>query len=221
MLKQSNKKIIFFESVMHEQNSAAITLMNLFQKWDKDNLFFMSTNDEIIKSRKYGYKNFYHLGKKEYVHAFPFNLFSKKDNHDESIETITNVKGPIYDNSLIKHKFSALASIKFFINRIIVFLNLDLIFHRCILSKDLENWINNIKPNYIYTTLSSRYSILFMLAIHKKLKLPIVVHILDDWPTTIYNKGIFKVFLKRLIDKELIELLSIATIKIGISNQMA
>ena len=56
MLKMPNKKIIFFESVMHEQNSAAITLMNLFQKWDRDHLFFIATEDEIIKSRLFAEK---------------------------------------------------------------------------------------------------------------------------------------------------------------------
>jgi glycosyltransferase involved in cell wall biosynthesis len=217
----SNKKIIFFESVMHEQNSASITLINLFQKWDKNNLFFIATEDEITKSRKYGFKNFYKLGKKEYVHAFPFNLFSKKDKHNDNIKAQKSVLESKIDVSSNKDKKSVLGLFKIFINRIIVFLNVDLIFHRCVLSQDLEKWILDIKPDYVYATLSSRYSILFMLELHRKTKTPIVVHILDDWPTTIYNKGIFKVFLKRLIDKELIELLSIATIKIGISNQMA
>lgn len=206
---------------MHEQNSASITLMNLFQQWDKNNLFFIATEDEITKSRKYGFENFYKLGKKEYVHAFPFNLFSKNDKPNDNIKADEIGLGSDIDASSNEDKKSVLGLLKIFMNRIIVIFNVDLIFHRCILSKDLENWILDIKPDYVYATLSSRYSILFMLTIQKRLKLPIVIHILDDWPTTIYNKGIFKIFLKKIINKELIDLFSKATIKIGISNQMA
>ena len=81
--------------------------------------------------------------------------------------------------------------------------------------------IDEFKPDVIYAQASSRESVLFATQMQEYIKKPMVFHMMDDWPSTISEKGPFKNIWKNIIDKEFRILLSKATVLLSISDYMA
>lgn len=84
------------------------------------------------------------------------------------------------------------------------------------------NWINEFKPDILYITVSTRDGILFAKKLHIRLEIPLVIHMMDDWPSYIDHEAMFlKKFWKRKIDNEFRDLLERASLLLCISDLMA
>ena len=89
------------------------------------------------------------------------------------------------------------------------------------LSSEFCEWVDNFKPDVLYTQCETREDILFVSELYDYLKLPMVFHMMDDWPTTVGVKGPMRTFWKNKIDKEFRQLLDKADLLMGISDFMA
>jgi glycosyltransferase involved in cell wall biosynthesis len=89
------------------------------------------------------------------------------------------------------------------------------------LSEDFCRWLDDFRPDVIYDQPSTRDSILFCLDVHSYLGKPLILHMMDDWPSTISDRGIFKKFWNRIIDQEFRRLLDRTSILMSISHEMA
>ena len=70
------------------------------------------------------------------------------------------------------------------------------------LSSDFKSWLAEFKPDVLYLQVSTRQSVSFAQQLYDYLKIPAVIHMMDDWPSTIGQKGLFKNYYRRKIDKE-------------------
>jgi glycosyltransferase involved in cell wall biosynthesis len=89
------------------------------------------------------------------------------------------------------------------------------------LSEDFCNWLDAFNPDVIYAQTATRDGILFCRAVHSYLKKPLIFHMMDDWPSTISDKGLFKNYWHKKIDQEFRILLDKADILMSISDEMA
>src|SRR5665647_1571478 len=210
-------RVLIFGQPFNRNSGGGITLSNLFNGWEKDKIAVACTGHMTNNLTTDICDYYYQLGNKEHKWVFPFNKFQK---HFESgVLKITD------DNQEINQVLSKPGIRKKFVDQIFypslryfgLFYNISSIK----LSKEFCEWLNEFKPDILYVQVSERDAILFAQVLQSFLKIPMIIHIMDDWPTTISSKGIFKNYWRKKIDKEFRELLNRASLLMSISDAMA
>lgn len=89
------------------------------------------------------------------------------------------------------------------------------------LSDALEAWVSAFQPTLLYTILGSNEMMDLVEKLRVRFSLPLVVHVMDDWPSVIYRGGIFS-FLQRWKKDRLIQsMMNVATARFAICQDMA
>ncbi len=216
------KKILFIDATLHKKNATAITLSNLFGSWPKENLYMIGSQEMVHLSKLEGYKNNYVLEDKDYYHKFPLGFFLKLTRIFKNKLSFLKAKSSFESRS---NEFKSLDLSKKFSPRSLFFffqrLGLDHLFFRQIISNELRSWIKKSDPDYFYAVLSTRHSILFAEKLLIEFNKPIIIHIMDDWPSTIGSDNVFKKYWNKKINLELKKLLSNVYKRVAISELMA
>ncbi|MEJ7828427.1 MAG: glycosyltransferase [Segetibacter sp.] len=210
------KVLIIGESFNHTQGGG-ITLCSLFKGWDREKLAVACSGYSLLGNIDTRIcSNYYQLGYNENKWRFPFNFLQRK-----------YYSGPLkFDEEKIKNITIAKSKIRIkiimnFFYPLLEYFGLYHYFQKSEISKDFRYWLKDFNPDVIYVQATSRAEILFCLSVHSYLQKPLIYHVMDDWPSIISQKGLFKKFWKKKIDKDLRSLLSIATILMSISEEMA
>jgi len=207
-------RVLISGQYFHTRSGSGITLTNLFSGWNKDKI--AATASYIANPSFDICDNYYQIGSKELILRFPFNL-KKRSNlpssgkclpSDHLLDTIILPKTKktffrrIYDNFL----FST-----------------GLIHYRSkfIISPEFFCWVKSFNPEIIYSQLSSLEEIRIVTALHKELKVPLVIHIMDDWPRTIGRRYFPRILWTRIIHKEFLYLFSVSKSLLSISEAMS
>jgi glycosyltransferase involved in cell wall biosynthesis len=213
-------KVLIVGTNFNRITGGGITLSNLFKGWDKNSIAVVSNlidynGNEICEK-------YYQIGNLENKRPFPFNFIRLKVKSGGRI-----IKQNNNDNSQTnkKKKTSVIKNIYLILNRFTVtilnFLGLSNYFYKWEVSDDLIKWIKEFNPDIIYTQLSKLVLIRFVQDIYDKLKIPIAIHIMDDWPQTINSGSLFSSYWRKVIDKEFRHLLDDAKILLSISEAMS
>jgi glycosyltransferase involved in cell wall biosynthesis len=210
-------KVLIIGQPFNNDTGGGITLSNLFNGWDKDKLavacsgYLLLDNIDTEVCRIY-----YQLGYKEHKWRFPFNYLQRK-----------------YYSGLIKFDSKRIQNltihkselrVKLIMNLFYPFLEYIGLSHyikKTELSEDFCNWLNDYNPDVIYAQTTSRDGILFCRSVHSYLKKPFIFHMMDDWPSTISDKGLFRKYWRKKIDHEFSLLLDKTDILMSISDEMA
>jgi len=208
-------KVLIIGEQFDRRSGSGITLSNLFWGWNINNIAVASS--EIFSPDVSVCNKYYYLGYQEIKWKFPFNL-----------KLITQKKKPGLTADLLKNNQMAFvkpseSGLKKIQNKVIT---ISGILHRrreIIISQEFKNWVNDFAPELIYTQLSSFELIEFVSKFQKEFNLPLVIHIMDDWPKTIVDgqKFIFKHYWKALIGKKLKNLFNNADLLLSISDAMS
>jgi glycosyltransferase involved in cell wall biosynthesis len=217
------KIVLLIDATLHKKDATGITLSNLFGSWPKENLYMIGKPEFTELSRIEGYRNVYALDDKDYYHKFPlgFAINTLKLFKNKYCITKTGEFTRIKSSNTNYNSFTNLIFLRKLIVYIFHRLGLDHLFFRQVISADLRNWIMDTNPDFFYALLSTRHSILFAEKLVSEFQKPIIVHFMDDWPTTIGNKSFFYQFWNRKINCDLKRLLQVSHRKIGISELMA
>lgn len=156
----------------------AVTAMSLFSKWDKDNLYCISTS---FQNNTNYFNSCYKLGNSEISYAFPFKHFLKLP------PTILN-----YDDSLKKDEIRNVSFLRNLYNILIIpilkYLGIYSSRIKIDVSEQLFEWINHISPNIIYTSVSNLETAKFILKIMEVFpKIKYVIHGYDEWCNPNYS----------------------------------
>ena len=89
-----------------------------------------------------------------------------------------------------------------------------------ILSSGLEQWISEFRPQVLYTILGNNAMLELADAIQRRFALPLVIHMMDDWPETSYRGGALSFLARRKMDRLLAALMQRATLRFGICDAM-
>ena len=210
------KKVLIIGQGFNNNTGYGVTLTNLFSGWPNDKIA-LATYGESMKNISFNkVKNVYLIGKDEVNVSFPFSLFKKSFKSGPIKQNSTQIK----EAKNLSKKNSPLRL--FFLKTVFLFIRKSGIYNfaeKLILSKKFEDWIIDIKPDIIYTQIGSLISINFFTDVVNKFKIPIIVHIMDDWPLTI--PGYFGWLYKRKLHNSIKQFFSICSSHMAISEDMA
>lgn len=208
-------KILIFGPPFNKFTGGGITLSNLFKGWPKDRIAVASTGHVLQDLTTDVCDTYYLLGKDEQRWLFPFNLLQRPF-----------PSGLIsFNKSESKIQFHYKATLR----RILVdrffypFVQWLGLFHclsKISFSQQFKDWLSLFKPEILYIQVTTREDILFSIQLSDYLGIPAVIHNMDDWPSTISNKGLFKNYWRRRIDKEFRQLLNRMGLYLSISDAM-
>lgn len=211
-------KVLILGQTFNKKDGGGVTMSNLFKGWPKDKLAVAATVNLSKDIDTSVCEIYYQLGYKNKQHPFPLNIILPKIKigiipvsgiNNEGVNKATPVKTGNYK------------TIYSWVTACLHFFGLFNIFYKSTVTPQFETWLNKFDPDIIYTQLASLELIRFTDKIHERSKKPLVIHMMDDWPSTISKTGLFKNYWHRVIEKELKSLTLKATLLLSISETMA
>jgi glycosyltransferase involved in cell wall biosynthesis len=88
------------------------------------------------------------------------------------------------------------------------------------LTAELENWIEDFDPEVLYTILGSNGLMQLVEQICDRFELPLVVHMMDDWPESAFRKGLLGPWQRHRLLDLVSGLMSRASVRMAISDAM-
>ena len=193
-------KILFITPcAFSKETGGGITFTNLFKNWPVDKIATIHSDNinlDFTVCNKY-----YALSSKEIRY---FGL--KKYKSEVKINKTT-------DNNLTRTTYNFIYKMKYFLFG-------DALPNRGILSKELIYFIDNYKPDIIYTIIGTSYIMDIVNKVSQLYKIPITIHIMDDWINANYNKGLLFFIEKYRIKNKFKALIQKSKNLIAISEEM-
>ncbi len=216
MTEGDYKKVLIFGQPFNDFSGGGITLTNLFKGWPPDRIAVAFLGHGLFNVTTDICKVYYQLGREEHKWLFPFNLIQRK--FESGLKTFG--KSSEYTiNHIQKGLRYRLVNGLFY-----PFLRWIGVFHfasRLILSERFRNWLLEFKPEILYLQVSTREEMRFANELIDFKNWPSIIHIMDDWPSTISNKGPFRKFWTAKIDRELKALFEKIDLHLSISDAMS
>jgi len=209
-------KVLICGQAFNHSSGGGITLSNLFNGWKKDKIAVAATGHMLSDANSDICDTYYQLGEKEHKWIFPFNHLQQ--NFPSGVLKINKST----KNNNHPHKAGIRKKlVEGVFYPLLKYFGLSNNTSTITLSIEFRNWLNEFKPDILYVQVCEREGILFAQKLYSFLKIPMIVHNMDDWPSTISEKGLFKNYWNRKIDKEFRELLNKASLLLSISDAMA
>jgi glycosyltransferase involved in cell wall biosynthesis len=196
------------------QSGPGITLTNLFRGWPADRIAMVHsdpipTTDDVCRS-------YYRLGDAETVWAPAIEPLVRlrrawRRRGTSSAETPHDVGGVRRRQSLARRLLVPLSG----------GIHLGDIVRRLHVSEPLRAWIAAFRPELIYVQLAMLSYMHLVEDIATMTGAPLAIHFMDDWPTTLHDQALVRPFLRSRTTALLHTLLAKATVRAGISEQMA
>jgi len=210
-------KILVIGQPFNNDTGGGITLTNLFAGWDREKLavacsaYLLLDNVDPKKCN-----NYYQLGHKEQKWKFPFSLFKRK----YTSGTLSFQSNEVKNFTVPKSKLRVKLIMDYFYP-LIDLIGISHASHTTELSDQFRRWLDDYNPDIIYSQASSRDGFLFCAKVKAYLNKPMVFHMMDDWPSTIADKGIMKKYWQKKINQEFRDFLNVTDLFMTISHEMA
>lgn len=208
-------RILIFSRPFNYSTGGGITLTNLFKGWPVEKIagIYVAYGNEILTTDIC--KTYYQLGEEEHKWEFPFNIL--KRTYPSGLRSATNkIDKP---DSTAKKGLKLLAS--HYLEEILKWFGFSHCISKITLSPRLKEWFSEYQPEVLYMQVSTREGIAFADLLVDYLKIPSAIHMMDDWPSTISENGLFKNFWKDRIDREFRQLLDKIDLHLSISDAMS
>jgi len=210
------KRILIFGQPFNNFTGGGITLTNLFKGWPKEKIGAAYMGHGLYNVTTDVCDTVYQLGEEEHKWIFPFNLIQRKfpsglKKFDPKVPAPFNFIQTGLRYKIVTQMFYP-------------FLRWTGIYHflsKITLSEKFKSWLEEFRPELLYLQVSTRDEIVFSINLINYLKVPSIIHMMDDWPSTISRQGLFKRVITRRIDKELRLLLDKVDLHLSISDAMS
>lgn len=153
------------------------TFSSLFQGWPKDRL--ATVHNDRAPTATDVCERYFALGPDELDFIPPFNLMRRRGRDQ-----------PLADSGAPKVAATLPARPRW-VDAAREFVLGDSIPERARLTPALDRWIADFKPELLYTILGSNGMMSLIEQIRVRFKLPLVVHIMDDWASSAHRSGLF------------------------------
>jgi glycosyltransferase involved in cell wall biosynthesis len=88
------------------------------------------------------------------------------------------------------------------------------------LTAELAAWIEAFQPELLYTILGTNAMMELVDAVQRRFSLPLVVHMMDDWPASSYRGGALGFLARARMERLLRDLMRRASVRMGICDAM-
>ena len=212
-------KILIVGQTFNKYNGGGITMTNLFTGWPREKMALTSISNIMADLDPSICSNYYQLSYNGKLHPFPLNLVLPKVKcgafyvePDAAVDS--QELQPIQKPGKMKNLYKAIA-------KVLHFFGLFNVFYKLKLTPDFLKWVNDFKPDIIYTQLATLETIRFVNDLHEETGIPVCVHMMDDWPKVIDQPGILYHYWKKTTDKELRALLNKSALLMSICDAMS
>jgi len=191
-------------------------LTNLFKGWPKNQIAVVFFAHGLSNVTTDVCDIYYQLGRDEHKWIFPLNLIQRK--FESGLKTFDKSKEPS-NNHIQKGLRYQIVNTFFY-----PFLRWIGVLHfasKVSISDRFKNWLLEFNPEVLYLQVSTREEIRFANELIGFQNWPTIIHMMDDWPSIISNKGPFKKFWAKTIDKELKSLFDRIDLRLSISDAMS
>jgi len=209
-------KVLIFGQPFNDFSGGGITLTNLFNGWASECLAVISYPYMLHNSSTKLCKNYYQIGMEELTWKFPFSIIKQKFSSGKLSPGDRSCLPVLNQTSTLRHSLSS-----GILNPFIRWTGLIHSISSIHLSPGLLKWLSDFSPEVLYLQISNRESIKFAIELIDHLRIPSVIHMMDDWPTTISSRGLFKKYWGRKIDEDFRELLKKTDVHLSISDAMS
>lgn len=189
--------LIYSSSVFNSLTGGGVMLSNLFSGWPKDKI--AAIHWDALAPETSVCELYYKLGSREI--AKPWPLREKPASQDGVSQTQT----------------TPLAAWRPLLQAVIG----EELPRAVRLSSELNAWINSFQPELIYSIMGTLPYLRLLRLIVKHLQKPLVIHMMDDWPATLYKKGLLAPWMRLCMQRELKWLLRQARERLVICEAMA
>jgi glycosyltransferase involved in cell wall biosynthesis len=212
----NSPKILIFSQPFNNFSGGGITLTNLFYGWPKEKLAVLTFPFMLQSHSTEVCDTYYQIGQEEYKWAFPLNLFKQRYPSGKIKSESARTSYSLESSPSFKHLVSS-----YFLNPVLEWLGLNNCNSWIIISHRLRSWLAELKPDLLYLQISNRESILFAMELIDYLRIPSVIHMMDDWPSTIAADGLLRHYWRYKISMEFRRLLDKSDLHLSISEAMS
>jgi len=215
MEREYPKVLVVTSSTFNPYTGTGVLLSNLFKDWPKDKIAICYSDN--FYHNKEGCPNAYKIGEDEIKWIWPLNMLLRKNKVSPSRSSEMNNPNAKKEKGRILSR-SRIRDIYLILNRI---LGGEEVYRGRRLSRNLMQWIDEFKPDILYCHISSLMNIRFNLELKNRLRIPLCIHIMDDWLGMRYKSGIFAFFLRHAFHKAFKILLAQTAVRMVIGEKMA
>ena len=211
-MKNSFPRVLVVGQSFELVTGGGITLSNLFTGWPKASLANAATilyppNWEVCDQ-------YYDIGALETPlipplgWVWPYRRYSGPLTRPEKPERASTSE-PKVETGLIKYIHQVSASIGF-----------QEIIRRIHISSRLRTWVEHFQPELLYTQAASLHAVRLTQRLADMYQIPYVIHMMDDWPSTLYADKLLSTYLRWRVLAEFEHLLKGSSGFLGISPKM-
>jgi glycosyltransferase involved in cell wall biosynthesis len=199
------RALILSPEAFNKITGAGITFSNLFAGWPRDAIAVI--HDDALPLSDNVCARFYRLTRRE-VHWWGWLRY---------IQTVDLFCVAAEERAARKQDGRTHRALK----RIKALLFGDGVPQQTHLTPELEAWITEFSPTVLYTTLGSNAMMELVERLRVRFRLPLVIHIMDDWVSVLYRSG-FLSHLQNTRKKRLFQhLTEIATARFAVCDEMS
>jgi len=197
-----------------------ITLNNLFREWPREQLAVADFHPCEIDPAPCGRQ--YLLGSNEKRWVWPIGLAAPRGQPsvpdlEFSVPLVSKTKNAVLETSAVGIRSVAIRAGRAGVS----WLGGVDVLRSLACSESLLQWVRDVRPDLIYTLLGDLGMTRLVTQLSDCLALPIAPHIMDDWPSVIYDRGLLGPHLRAETDRLFRKLVARAPATLAISQRMA
>ena len=209
------KVLVVSSSVFNPYAGTGVTLSNLFRDWPPDRLAMIHA-DETFEPDPHICNSYYKISFRERK-LLALVFLVRRLGRFRRLFRSGKKEGDV-DNSPKKGGRSLSHS------RLLQFSSRTLgdmePFSKISISDNLKTWIQDFRPEGVYAPVSNITYMRFIRDLVSLTNAPLAIHIMDDWPSFIYDSGFLSPIFRRIMKLELRRVLSLSDLRIGIGPAM-
>jgi glycosyltransferase involved in cell wall biosynthesis len=218
-MEGSYPKVLIIGQPFNKKTGGGVTMSNLFKGWPKSRVA-VASNINLRDGLDTSVCNInYQLGYGQKLHPFPLGFILPK----AKIGLLSNQEDKLIENG--NNNFVGTARKYTFaynlVRSVLHFFGLYNLLYKLKITPEFEEWISKFEPDIIYTQLASLELIRFTEKLRLLSKKPVAIHIMDDWPGTINQPGLFYNYWQKRIDVEFRQLMQNSKVLMSISDAMS
>ena len=209
-------KILILGETFRRDTGGGITLKNYFKNWDKKSIIVASKSVENVDL---SYCNSYYIfGNSEKLIPFIFrNILRYPEKKVLNSEELQSSKT---DFSKTENEIKQNRIKKNFLKAVSHFIGIHYLINYIRISNELYTWIKKLNPDVIYFQPNSFADISFLYRLNKKLKLPVVTHVVDDYRNK-DNFSLFRVIVRMQSSKMIRNIINQSCLNLSICDEMS
>lgn len=181
-----------------------VTFSNLFAGWPNDRL--ATIHNDSVPTTSDVCSRYFVLGRNEIELVPPLNLVRMWRDRKRAEDVASGTAAPLPSNDAPGGLIGRIQG--------------DSAPQMATLSDELVRWIRDFRPDVMFTILGSNAIMSLVAQIRRRFDLPTIVHMMDDWPSAIYVKGVFAPLERARMRSLLTDNLRNAAATLGIGDAM-